>query len=274
MSVQWAALLGCRLPTSCVLTWQSKEVKETRDSHRALISFMKTLCSWPHLSLITSQRPHLSISLNQVMVFQHVILGGWHIQSIILTLKCFSYFHMLSNLASIVMDHSMFSPFYSLIELSISNVTFFIFSSVQFSHSVMSDSLWPHELQHARPPCLSPTPGVYPTHVHRVGDAIQPSHPVVPFSFCPQSFPASESFPMSQLFASGGQSTGVSAWTLVLPINIQDWSPLGWTGWITLQSKGLSRVFSNATVQKYQFFGAQLSSQSNSHIHTWPLEKP
>ena len=95
-----------------------------------------------------------------------------------------------------------------------------------------------------------------------------------PLLLCPQSLPASESFPMSQLFAWGGQSTGVSAVASFLPKNTQDWSPLEWTGWISLQSKGLSRVFSNSTVQKHQFFGAQLSSQSNSHIHTWLLEKP
>ena len=107
------------------------------------------------------------------------------------------------------------------------------------------------------------------THVHRVGDAIQPSHPLfVPFS-CPQSFPASGSFQMSQPFTSGGQSMGVSASTSVLPMNTQDRSPLGWTGWISWQSKGLPRVFSNTTVQKHQFFGAQLSSQSNSHIHDY-----
>ena len=113
------------------------------------------------------------------------------------------------------------------------------------------------------------------THHHQVGDchpAISSS--VVPFSSCPQSLPASESFSMSQLFAWGGQSTGVSALGSVLPMNTQDWSPLGWTGWISLQSKGLSRGFSNTTVQKHQFFGAQPSSQSNSHIHTWPVEKP
>ena len=112
------------------------------------------------------------------------------------------------------------------------------------------------------------------THVHRVSDAIQLSHPVVPFSSCPQSLPASESFPVSQLFAWGGQSTGVSALESLLPKNTQDWSPLEWTGWMSLQSKGLSRVFSNITAQKDQFFGTQPSSQSNSHIHTWPLEKP
>ena len=149
------------------------------------------------------------------------------------------------------------------------------FSSVQFSHSVVSNSLRPHESQHTRPPCPSPTPGVYPNSSplsRWCHPAISSS--VIPFSSCPQSFPASGSFQMSQLFASGGQSTGASASTSVLPMNTQDWSPLGWTRWISLQSKGLSRVFSNTTVQKHQFFGAQPSLQSNSHIHTWPLEKP
>ena len=144
-----------------------------------------------------------------------------------------------------------------------------------FSRSVVSDSLQPHETQHARPPCPSPTPIVRPNPCP-LSWWCHPtiSSSVVPFSFCPQSLPASGSFPMSQLFASGGQSTGVSASASVLPINTQDWSPLEWTGWISLQSKGLSRVFSNTIVQKHQFFGAQLSSQSNSHIHTWPQEKP
>ena len=112
------------------------------------------------------------------------------------------------------------------------------------------------------------------THAHRVSDAIQPSHPVLHFTSCPQSLPASESFPMSQLFSWGGQSIGVSASASVLPMNTQDWSPLGWTNWTFMQSKGLSRVFSNTTVQRHQFFGIQVSSQSNSYIHTWPLEKP
>ena len=112
------------------------------------------------------------------------------------------------------------------------------------------------------------------THIHWVGDDIQPSHPVVPFSSCPQSLPASESFPVSQLFTWGGQNTGVSALASFFPKNTWDWSPLDCTGWISLQSKGLSRVFSNTTVQKHQFFRTQLSSQSNSHIHTWLLEKP
>ena len=148
------------------------------------------------------------------------------------------------------------------------------FSSVQFSRSVVSDSLRPHDLQQARPPSPSPTSGVHSDSC----PSSQWCHPatsssVAPFSSCPQSHPASESFPMSQLFAWGGQSTGISALASVLPKN-QGWSPSEWTGWISLQSKGLSRVFSNATVQKHQFFSAQFSSQSNSHIHTWPQEKP
>ena len=148
-------------------------------------------------------------------------------------------------------------------------------SSVHFSSSVMSDSLRPHESQHARPPCPSPTPRVHSNSCpssHWCHPAISSS--VVPFSSCPQSLPASESFPMSQLFAWGGQSTGVSALASFLPKKSEGWSPSEWTGWISLQSKGLSRVLSNTTVQKHQFFGSQLFSQSNSHIHTWPQEKP
>ena len=146
--------------------------------------------------------------------------------------------------------------------------------SVQFSHSVVSNSLWLHGLQHARLPCPSPTPGAYsnscPSH--------QWCHPTISSSFIPfsshlRSFSASGSFPVSQFFASGGQSIGVSASASVLPMNIQDWFPLGSTGWISLNSKGLSRVFSNTTVQKHQFFGTQ-SLCSSSHIHTWLLEKP
>ena len=150
-----------------------------------------------------------------------------------------------------------------------------LLNSVQFSHSVVSSSLRPHGLQHARPPCPSLTPrassnscplsqGCHPTI----------SSSVVSVSSLLQSFPALGSFPVSQFFTSGGQSVGVSGSASVLSMNIQDWFPLGWTGWISLQSKGLSRVFSNTTVQKHQFFGAQPSSQSNSHIHTWPQEKP
>ena len=139
----------------------------------------------------------------------------------------------------------------------------------------MSNSLRPHESQHARPPCPSPTPGVHSnSHLSSQGCHPAISSSVVPFSSCPQSLPASGSFPMSQLFARGGQSIGVSASTSILPMNTQDWATLECTGWISLQSKGLSRVFSNTTVQKHQFFSPQLSSQSNSHIHTWPLEKP
>ena len=145
----------------------------------------------------------------------------------------------------------------------------------QFSHLVVSDSLRPHESQHARPPCPSPTPRVYSNSCPSSRWChLAISSSVVPFSSCPKPLPASGSFPVSQLFASGGQSIGVSASTSVLPMNTQDWSPLGWTGWISLQSKGLSRLFSSTTVQKHQFFGTQLSSQSSSHIHTWPLEKP
>ena len=145
-------------------------------------------------------------------------------------------------------------------------------SSVQL---LSRNCLQPHGLQHSRPPCPSPTPGVYSNSC----PLSQWCHPtisssVVPFSSCPQSLPASEYFPMSQLFTSGGQSIGVSASTPVHPMNTQDWSPLGWTGWISLQSKGLSRVFSSTTVQKHQFFSAQFSLWSNSHIYTWPLGKP
>ena len=137
----------------------------------------------------------------------------------------------------------------------------------------MSDSLRAHESQHARPPCPSPTPGVYPNScASSQWCHLAMSSSFVPFSSCPQSLPASGYFPMSQLFAWGGQSIGVSASASVLPLSPQDWSPLGWTGWISLQSKGLSRVFSNTTVQKHQFFSTQLSSQSNSHIHTWSLK--
>ena len=164
--------------------------------------------------------------------------------------------------------NSFITCFQILINFSVEEVQF---NSVQF----VSNSLQHHGLQHAMPPYTSPTPGVYPNSC----PLSQWCHPaisssVVPFSSCPQSLPASGSFPVSQLFAWNGQSIRVSALTSVLPMNTQDWSPLECTGWISLQSKGLSRVFSNTTVQKHQFFGAQPSSQSNSHIHTWLLEKP
>ena len=145
------------------------------------------------------------------------------------------------------------------------------FSSVQSSRSVMSNSLQPHELQHTRPPCPSQTPGVYPNS-QPLSQWCHPaiSSSVTPFSSCPQSLPASGSFQMSQLFTSGGQSIGVSASTSVLPMNTQDWSPLGWTGWISLQSKGLAKVFSNTTVQNHQFFSAQLLySPTLTFIHDY-----
>ena len=151
--------------------------------------------------------------------------------------------------------------------------TFLIISLVQSLSRVWL--LQPHEPQNARPPCPSPTPRVY-TNPCPLSQWCHPaiSSSVIPFSSCPQSLPASGSFPVRQLFSSGGQSIGASVSTSVLPMNTQDWSPSEWIGWISLQFKGLSRVFSDTTVQKHQFFGTQLSSQPNSHIHTWPLEKP
>ena len=148
-------------------------------------------------------------------------------------------------------------------------------SSIQFSHSVVSDSLRRHESQHARPPCPSPSPGVHSDS--RPSSQWCPpaiSSSVIPFSSCPQSLPASESFPMSQLFAWGGQSIGVSASASVLPMNTQDLSPLGWTGWVSFQSKGLSKVFSSITVQKHQILQRSAFFTVNPHIHTWLLEKP
>ena len=147
--------------------------------------------------------------------------------------------------------------------------------SVQFSCSVVFHSLQPHGLQHARLPCPSPTPKACSNSC----PLSQGCHPtissfVVAFFSCLQTFPAPGSFPMSQFFALGGQSIRVSALASVLPMNIQDWSPSEWTGWISLQSKGLSRVFSNTTVQEHKFFSAQPSLWSNSHIYTWLLEKP
>ena len=147
--------------------------------------------------------------------------------------------------------------------------------SVQFSCSVVSNSLRPHGLQHTRLPYSLPSPRVY-SNSCPLSWCCHPtiSVSVIPFSSCLQSFPASGSFPISQLFTAGGQSIGASASATVLPMNIQDWFPLGWTGCISLQSKGLSRVFLNTTVAKHQFFSTQLSLWSNSHIHTWLLGKP
>ena len=146
--------------------------------------------------------------------------------------------------------------------------------SVQFSCSVVSNSVWPHGPQHARPPCPSSTPRVYSNSCPLGQWCHQTfSSSVVPFSHL-QSFSESGSFQMSQFFTSSGQSVSISASISVLSMNIQDWFPLGLTGWISLQSKGLSRVFSNTTVQKHQFFSTQLSLWSNSHKHTWLLGKP
>ena len=150
-----------------------------------------------------------------------------------------------------------------------------VFPFSQFSCLVESYSLWPHGLQHARLPC----PSSIPEACSNSCPSSRWCHPaisssVIPFSSCLQSFPTAGSFPVSQFFASDGQSIGASASASVPPMNIQDWFPLGWTGWISLLSKGLSRIFSNTTVQKHQFFGTQLSLWSNSHIRTWLLEKP
>ena len=168
---------------------------------------------------------------------------------------------MSTNSGINILDHMTLIPF---------------LTSVQFSSVTQScPTLWD--------PMNRSTPGLpvhhqllefTQIHVHWVGDAIQPSHPLSSPSPLAPNPSQHQSFPMSQLFAWGGQSIGISASASVLPMNTKGWSPLEWTGWISLQSKGLSRVFSNTTVQKHQFFSAQLSSQSNSHIHTWPLEKP
>ena len=180
-------------------------------------------------------------------------------------------FHVLAIVNSAAMSNGLHVSLSILVSLGYMYRSGIAGSSVQFSHSVMSDSLQLHGLKHARPPCPSPTPGVYSNSC----PFSQWYHPTIsssvdPFSSHLQSFPASGSFQMDQLFSSSGQSIGVSASASVLPMNTQDWSPLGWTGWISLQSKGLSRVFSNTTVQKHwvftcfyfwahQFFSAQPS---------------
>ena len=148
------------------------------------------------------------------------------------------------------------------------------FSIVLLSHSVMSSSLWPCGLQHTRLPYPSSSPGACSNSCPLSCDAIQPSHPLSSPSPPASSFPATGSFPVIGLFAAGGQSIGASVSASVLPINTQDRFPVGCSGLISLQSKGLSRVFSNTTVQKHPFFSTQPSLWSNSHIHTWLLEKP
>ena len=183
---------------------------------------------------------------------------------------------LLSLLTVKIFVSRLLLPFFFYDCKSLNRLLYFFFFYYQFSCSVMSNASC-NLMDCSMPafPVHHQLPELTQTYIHWVGDAIQPSHPsVIPFSSCPQSFPASGSFQINQLVTSGGQRIGVSASTLVLPMNTQGWSPLGRTSWISLQSKGLSRVFSNTTVQKHQFFGAQLSSQSNSHIHTWPQEKP
>ena len=181
----------------------------------------------------------------------------------------------MTSTAPITILTSTLTTLLNLFALTTLHSSLLLKCTVQFSHSVVSNSLWPHGLQYARSPCPSPTSRVY-SNSCPLSRWCHPtiSSSVIPFSFCLQSFLASESFQMSQFFTSGGQSMGVSASTSVLPMTIQDWSPLGWTGWISLQFKGLSRVFFNTTVQKHQFFDSQPSLWSNSHIHTWLLEKP
>ena len=179
---------------------------------------------------------------------------GW-VKTLILLLKILFKQPGINNFVSLTLEHMLRTRYDS---------------SVQFSAQLCPSLCNP---MHARPPCPSPTPGIHPNSCASSQWCLPAiSSSVVPFSSCHQSLPASRSFPMSQLFTWGGWSIGVSASASVLPMNTQDWSPLGWTGWISLQSRGLSRVFSNITVPKHQFFDTQLSSQSNSHIHTWPLE--
>ena len=193
--------------------------------------------------------------LHVTKVVHHVLTCKMGI--ITVALICYHHIVVLScNLGSSLFQRALEGRKTSVLYSTVSLVAV---SSDQFSHSVVSDSLRPHEPQHARPPCPSPTPTVYPNPCS-LSRWCHPtiSSAVVPFSSCPQSFPASGSFPMSQLFASGGQSVGVSASASVLARNTQGWS-LERTGWISFQSKGLSRVFSNTTVQKHQFFGAQPS---------------
>ena len=198
----------------------------------------------------------------------NVIIYGKNLLWAVLSRDYLFHTYYVSNVST----HSSFSAFLIIHPNSTlcqnTTVTRYQSSSVQFSRSVVSDSLRPHELQHARPPCPSPTPGVHSNSCPSswwCHPAISSS--VIPFSSCPQPLPASESFPMSQLFAWGGQSTGVSALALFLPKNTQDWSPLEWTGWISLQSKGLSRVFFNTTVQKHPSALSLLHSPTFTSIH-------
>ena len=219
-------------------------------AHQASLSFttssslLKTYVCWVN-DVIQLSCPLWSPSLPALNLSQDQSLFQW-----------ISSLHQVAKVLELQLQHQSFQE------------------SVQFSHSVVSDSLRPHGLQHARLPCPSPTPGPCSNSCpsswwcHSTISSF-----VIPFSSCLQFFPVSRFFLMTQFFTSSGLSIGISALASVLPMNIQDWFPLGWTGWISLQSKGLLRVFSNTTVQKNQFFSAQLSLWSNSHIHTWLLEK-
>ena len=187
------------------------------------------------------------------------------------SLSSFTYTKSLFSSSSLSVISVVSSAYLKLLIFLLAEIKFknsYTQSSVQFSHSVVSDPLPPHALQHARPPCPSPTPGAH-SDSHPLSRWCHPaiSSSVIPFSSCFQSLLASQSFPMSQLFAWGVQSTGVSVLASFFPKKSQGWSPSEWTVWISLKSKGLSRVFSNTTVQKHQFFSAQHSSLSNSHIH-------
>ena len=191
-------------------------------------------------------------------------------------------FHRVLTGSEEQMQQSFFHWIYSLCKNPIMNMRLYpamfillhTLLSVQLSSSVVCKSLRPHGLQHTRLLCSPPTPRAC-SHSCPLCPWGHPtvSSSFIPFSSCLQSFPESGSFLRNQFFTTGGQSIGASASASVLPMNIQDWFPFGWTGWISLQSKGLSRVFSNTIVQKHQFFGTQLSLWSNSHIHTWLLEK-
>ena len=199
-----------------------------------------------------------------------------HFVNVVYHIYCFDVEHPRDN-SDLTM---LYNPFNVLLNsvcfYLVENFCIYVYQrSVQFSCSVMSDSLWSHGLQHTRLPCPSPTPRAYSNSCAlNQWCRLTISSSAVPFSSCLQSFPAPGSFQTSQFFASGGQNTGVSASASVLPMNIEDLFPLGWTGSISLLSKGLSRVFFNTIVQKHQVFGTQLSLQSNSHTHIWLLEKP
>ena len=239
------------------------------------------LCTCDKLFIFSSESPVFGFCISSNLLYLIKWLKKCSSASLKLSIFTFlveslTWMHKHARKSSLMISQSSFPPFFCkyLKKPAISNfILSFPLSSVQFSRSVMSDSLWPHGLQYARLPCSS----LYPRVCSNSCPLSQWCHPtisssVVPVSSRLQSFPASGAFPMTQLFASGGQRIGALA--SVLPMTIQDWFPWAQTGLISLQSKGLSRVFSNTTVQKHQFFGPQLSLWSNSHICTWLQEKP